>query len=385
MKYTETHRVLMSLFDINKPQMVLPNSSMSIRTFDFTSTPLFIKSEVLKESNGFYPYADANILENNQFRYPVFFPDDKVYDSAILLLHGLNERSWDKYLAWASDLCQQTQKPVILFPISFHMNRSPKEWSNPRAMSALVEKRKQLILNSDLSCFANLALSERLSQNPLRFFTSGHQSANDLIQLIQTIKKGKHSHFKEDTKVDFFAYSIGAFLSQILFLANPHNLLVDSRLFMFCGGSVFSEMMGSSKLIMDQPAFERLHAYYKDQIDNELQSHPELNADIKDNGLWLSFLSMLSFDKLKQYQVNSFKRLSKQIDVVTLLKDRVIPARGILETLGLSSKSKNAEVLDFPYQYSHEVPFPIFSDPKRSTIVDQYFEIVFNRAALFLR
>jgi len=94
---------------------------------------------------------------------------------------------------------------------------------------------------------------------------------------------------------------------------------------------------------------------------------------------------MLSYDNLKRYPYNSFKQLSKQINVVTLLKDRVIPSRGILETLSLTAKSNNAEVIDFPYDYSHEIPFPLYKDPYRAKIVDQWFDYVFNRASVFLR
>ena len=175
MGYTENYWALQSVFNINEQQILIPDSTMCIRMFEFNSTPLIpLLSEGNAESqnpDGFNLGSDYDISENNKFRYPVFLPDNQVYGEAILLIHGLNERSWDKYLAWAKELCQRTQKPVILFPISFHMNRSPKEWSNPRSMSVYVNKRKQHLSKSTTSCFANLALSERLSENPLRFFT----------------------------------------------------------------------------------------------------------------------------------------------------------------------------------------------------------------------
>ena len=68
--------------------------------------------------------------------------------------------------------------------------------------------------------------------------------------------------FKEDTSINLLAYSIGAFLSQVLLLANPGNLFTDSRLFMFCGGSIFSEMDGRARDIMDKEAFERMEYYF---------------------------------------------------------------------------------------------------------------------------
>ena len=44
----------------------------------------------------------------------------------------------------------------------------------------------------------------------------------------------------------------------------------------------------------------------------------------------------------------------------------------------------NVEMIDFPFDYTHENPFPIF-DGTESSLVDQNFEIVFSKAAAFLR
>ena len=83
----------------------------------------------------FCPVPDNNIQENKSFSYTVFTPrGTKKIDKAILLLHGLNERNWDKYLTWAEYLALATGKAVILFPIAFHMNRTPGTWYNPRAL-----------------------------------------------------------------------------------------------------------------------------------------------------------------------------------------------------------------------------------------------------------
>ena len=77
---------------------------------------------------------------------------------------------------------------------------------------------------------------------------------------------GKVSYISPNAQVDFFAYSIGAFLSQILFIANPNGIVSNSRLFMFCGGAFFSEMNGVSKMIMDETAFEKISNYYNDEF-----------------------------------------------------------------------------------------------------------------------
>src|SRR5690554_2612645 len=119
--------------------------------------------------------SDNYINENISFSYPVFIPHKtkiKNYEEAIILLHGLNERNWDKYLTWAEYLCVNSGKPVILFPIAYHINRAPSSWSNPRKMITLLNQRKEKYDDDRSMSFANVALSSRLSQNPERFYRS---------------------------------------------------------------------------------------------------------------------------------------------------------------------------------------------------------------------
>ena len=102
---------------------------------------------------------DNLIKENVSFNYPVFVPDhDRKYKDCIILLHGLNERNWNKYLCWAEYLCKSTGKPVILFPIAFHMNRTPENWYLPRQSMPWVSFRKNNTPDTDNSTFANVAL-----------------------------------------------------------------------------------------------------------------------------------------------------------------------------------------------------------------------------------
>jgi hypothetical protein len=388
MNYTETQKILQHLFVSNSDLITLPDSEMQIFRMQFHSNTTSFQSLMVREDTGnlshFCQMPDYLIPENQNFSYPVFLPENQKYNKAIILLHGLNERSWVKYLSWAYYLAQNMQRPVILFPISFHMNRAPKEWSDARQMSTYVTERKKLGEEAMLSSFVNLALSQRLSESPLRFFTSGQQSANDMVQLLKQVQNGDFPFLEKDTTVDFFSYSIGAFLSQILFLANPDKLLSNSKLFMFCGGSVFSEMNGVSKLIMDKKAFSRIHNFYIDGLENSA-GFSDVNGYIRATPLGRAFRAMLSYDKLKEYRADLFRRLNKQIQAIGLLKDTVIPVRGILATLGDGKRCTNAEVMDFPYAYSHEMPFPLFTDPAKAGIVDRYFEQVFSRAVTFLK
>lgn len=201
---------LNSLFSYDK-KAHLEESRLEIIPFRFTQT--IGASEINEFQKGlatteFCSVTDDHIQENKTFNYTVFAPSGKEKrDKAIILLHGLNERTWEKYLTWAEYLAGSTGKPVILFPIAFHMNRTPGSWCNPRMVLPWVNRRKQEIDNLENSTFANVTLSSRLSGNPLRFYASGRESVYNLWQLVHEIKSGKHPLFKEDTSINLFAYS----------------------------------------------------------------------------------------------------------------------------------------------------------------------------------
>jgi len=144
------------------------------------------------------------IIENKIFRYPVFSPTNKIDESrAIILLHGLNERNWNKYYSWAYSLCQKTKRTVILFPLAFHINRSPQSWSNPRYLEKLYSLRKTILGPDRSVSYANMAISSRLWENPLRFFHSGKQTLQDIEKLIGIIQDGKHSYIGKNTGLIF--------------------------------------------------------------------------------------------------------------------------------------------------------------------------------------
>ena len=260
MEFTQNYNQLKQIFSLATDKTDINGSNIEIHFLPFISKPditLPFDNAIMQTLD-----QDETISENTHFRYPVFVPKTNTpYKKAIILLHGLNERSWLKYLPWAYYLAEKANRPVILFPISFHMNRSPETWANPRMMMPLMKQRQETT-EVNMSSFVNAALSQRLCDEPLRFFRSGHQSAEDLTSLLQTINKGNYPFLEKEARVDFFGYSIGAFLSQVLFLANPNGLLTNSKLFLFCGGCQFSEMQGTSRLIMDSQAFAKLRRYY---------------------------------------------------------------------------------------------------------------------------
>ncbi len=360
----------------------LAESHLEIVPFRFTQT---IGADEIEEfqkgfdGTEFRPIADNHILENKSFTYTIFTPSSKVKrDKAIILLHGLNERTWEKYLTWAEYLAQNTGKPVILFPIAFHMNRTPNHWCNPRETLSWANVRKSKINGLCNSTFANVTLSSRLSKNPLRFYASGRESVYNLWQLVLEIKEGKHPLFKEDTSINLFAYSIGALLSQVLLLANPEKMFNDTRLFMFCGGSILSEMDGNARDIMDKNAYESIQKYYRHYFLEE--RFP--STSFKNDFIEQAFKAMIREDVMQDYRETFFQKACNRIRAISLKKDKVMPTLGVVKALGNIS-DKILEEMDFPFSYSHQVPFP-FRNKSNQTLINQSFLNVFGKVAAFL-
>ena len=263
------------------------------------------------------------------------------------------------------------------------MNRSPESWAKPRKMMSLLNNRKT-IDGLSMSTFANIALSQRLSDDPLRFFTSGKQSADDLLNLLVDIKEGGIPFLDKGAQVDFFSYSIGSFLAQLLFLANPDNLVSSSRLFIFCGGTLFDQMRGTSRLIMDSYAYAALRKYYLKDFLIELKSKSPFSSYVR-GGLWgEAFMAMISDENNKFYREYRFRKLRNQLRVVTLKNDAVMPSNSVKQSFSCVSNNSFVTELNFPFHYTHENPFPIYTE-SASSDVDQSFNEVFSIASDFYR
>jgi hypothetical protein len=375
MEYTKTYNTLKNIFIPDKEEILIPESDIKIYNVGFRSDfPV----------EGFLNATDKLIAENRSFSYPVFTPGKTNSNKVILLLHGLNERSWIKYLVWAYWLAEYTDSYVILFPISFHINRSPASWKDPRAMIPVMKDRTSLNGEIKMSSFANIAISNRLTESPLRFFNSGYQTVTDITKLLLTVRNAQHPVIPGSENINIFAYSIGAFLAEIILMGNPDNLFTESKLFIFCGGSVFSNMQGSSKLIMDSKAFERVYRYYLYEFEKSITGKSPVENLLRTSQLGMAFRSMIDFGRLKTFRENLLTKLRNQIHSITLKMDTVIPPAGVVSTLNIFNNKTIAEVWDFPYVYSHENPFPLFNTPL-SKEVDRSFENIFSEAKNFFR
>ena len=102
MLFTEMYTGLKSLFNLERNRIDIPFSDISIRMQEFSSSDDFASSDSKAAIPVYYPSPDNEVSENCRFTYPVFVKGNLgKYNNPILLLHGLNERSWFKYLPWA--------------------------------------------------------------------------------------------------------------------------------------------------------------------------------------------------------------------------------------------------------------------------------------------
>jgi hypothetical protein len=378
MKYIEQYNHLTDLFDLTRDEISLPGSRTIIRNMTFHSKmPWHFNFPGINEDN--------KICENSNFRYPVILPEGKAkFSEAIIFLHGLNERTWNKHLAGARFLAEKTNKAVIMFPLSYHINRGLPEWSDTRKMSALLELRKQKYPNVKDASVVNLALSERLTDFPERFFISGLQSGMDLIALLKEIRTGDHPLFEQGTKIDLFAYSISCMMLQSLMISNPDNILENSRIVFFAGGSLFSHLQGISKYILDSVAFESIHTFYSNIIRRKTSLSKGVFPWIMENKFGQSFRAIIAPDKLRNVREKSMDNFHDNLMVIALRDDKVIPVEGIRMATGDKFfHSKKFRIVHFPYAYTHENPFPVLYR-KIDELVEKAFLSVFNPTLEFL-
>jgi len=329
---------------------------------------------------------DSEVLENKQFRYHIVAPADvSQVDDFILMFHGFNEKTWDKYLPWAMKIVEDTGKAVVLFPFAFHMNRSPFAWSDSRQMQRVSEERRNAFPDIIAATFSNVAISTRLHVKPQRFFWSGLQSYYDVIQFLDQVKSGRHPFIGSDARYDIFAYSIGGLLAQILMMTNHNGYFSASKLCLFCAGTVFNRISPVSRYILDSEANVALYSYIVEHLETHLKKDHRLR-----HYLWgehqegISFRAMLNYNVRRQEREEMLRKISSQVFAITLEKDSVIPPYEVINTLQGCNRDIPipVEVIDFDYPYKHENPFP--SDVRMAPQVDEGFRKVFDRVGDFL-
>jgi hypothetical protein len=330
--------------------------------------------------------ADSEISDNLNFRYHVVFPAGvKKARNLIILIHGFNEKSWDKYLPWAAFLAGKTGKAVIMFPIAFHMNRAPSIWSDKRHMRRASQERKKqypMLINSTLS---NAAISTRLHNRPERFIWSGLESYHDIIDLVEDIKKGNQPNIEAEAGIDFCSYSIGTFLGEIVLMSNKDGYFSKSRYATFCGGPVFNRLSPVSKFILDSEANVSLYSYLVEHLESHMKNSPLLGRLLSgDYAEGVNFRSLLNYRVNLDYREDKFRSFSERFYAVALARDEVVPAYEVINTLQgrRHDIGIRVDVLDYPYPYRHEDPFPLNS--RITQEVNRQFNATFAKISEFL-
>ena len=331
--------------------------------------------------------ADPEVKENNAFRYHIMRPaGGKKISEMVMLFHGFNEKTWDKYLPWAQKIVRETGKAVVLFPIAFHMNRAPVLWNDKRTMYAYSERRKEIFPDIIKSSLSNVAISVRLHAMPQRFIWSGLQTYNDVISFVEMCRNGLHPAIEKEFTVDFFTYSIGSLLAEILKLTNYKGYFTDTRLCMFCGGAVFNRLSPVSKFILDSEANVALYSYLVEHIESHRKKDPRLNHFMSPaHPEGYNFYCMLDYKAEMDYRENRFREISSQVLAVTLKQDKVVPAYEVINTLQGAGRDLPipVEIFDLPYSYQHEDPFP--ASGGNTALVDEAFDQIFEPIVRFLR
>ncbi len=376
----DENTVIQNLSFTSKHRAILPGGAANHDTYEYCTPDSDDEADIINKN-------DAEISENIHFRYHIFYPGGHTKQKHIIFLfHGFNEKYWDKYLTWAKYITNATGKTVILFPIAFHMNRAPHSWSDSHKMFTVSLHRKELHPDVICSTLSNVAISTRLHNKPQRFIWSGLQSYFDVIDLVEQIKKDQHPIIAPDATIDFFAYSIGCLLAEILMMTNKKGYFSESKLCMFCGGAVFNRLSPVTKFILDSEANVSLYSY----VVEHLESHMKHNAML---GLFLgeshpegiNFRSMLNYNIFMDRREKKLRHMADRLFALTLSKDTVIPPYEIVNTLTGNRRDIpiRVEILDFPYKYKHEDPFPAvepLADP-----VQEAFDKTFHLICQFLR
>ena len=167
---------------------------------------------------------------------------------------------------------------------------------------------------------------------------------------------------------------------QCLITADPDDIFRNSKFVFFAGGSLFSEMYGVSRFIMDNKAFERIHHYFLKEMEEEIKGHGDYSEVLRESNMGKAFRAMIRYDRYKKIRDKVMDYFRPRIMVIALRDDKVIPLKGIQDFFG---KHGNIKVMHFKFPYIHENPFPVHI-PDARELVDKAFSKVFTRSAAFL-
>ncbi len=231
----------------------------------------------------------------------------------------------------------------------------------------------------------NVAISTRLHYRPERFIWSGLESYYDVMDLVAHIRGGLHPAVKADASIDFFSYSVGSFLGQTIMMTDENGHFSDSRYVMFCGGPVFNRLSPVSKFILDSEASVRLYSYLVEHLESHLRDNKDLrnvlDGEVEEGRV---FRSLLNYRDSLAYREEKLRAIHDRLYAVALANDQVVPPYEVINTLRGSRQNIGTlvDILDFPYPYRHEDPFPMSGG--QASEVNKAFCATFAKIADFL-
>jgi hypothetical protein len=184
--------------------------------------------------------------------------------------------------------------------------------------------------------------------------------------------------------MDLFAYSIGAFLFDVLIMTNHQHYFDKSKFVMFCGGPVFNRLSPVSKFILDSQANVVLYSYIIEHLDSHIRNDEKLRHYLCERPEGISFRSMLNYGVMSDLREERLRAIAQRLLAVTLKQYTVVPPYEIANTLQGKYRDipVKVDMYDLPYPYKHENPFPALE--KYSDEVDAGFKRVFEPIGEFL-
>lgn len=300
--------------------------------------------------------ADAEIGENLRFRYPLL-RDAAPAGAAercrqlVVFFHGLNERSFTKYVPWAYQLWRSTGAAVALYPLAFHIRRVSPLWG--ARLKAFQDARRALAGNENVHAF-NAVISDRLGHHPERFFWGGLQSYREVVDLVRRIRAGAHPHVDPAAQIDLVGFSAGGYLALALLLIDEDGLFSRSRAVLFESGAALRDVNLSSRLIVDLAAETALMKLFV--------RHTELYANVRlrhwldhhVEGRWFRAICGAPSERLALER--RLGELAPRLLGVTNLNDQVIPPGGVLNLLQGLHRDTGVRVEELELGV-HEHPF----------------------------
>jgi pimeloyl-ACP methyl ester carboxylesterase len=326
--------------------------------------------------------SDANIEQNNRFRYPLIRETGRGrlhrHDRAIILLHGLNEGVFSKYVPWACRLREETGTPVLLFPMTFHMNRVMPGWAAQQ--HGLFERRNRLVGNDSSHRF-NAVISERLQVRPERFFWGAVQTYLDLVDLVQQIRSGRHPHFAEGARVDLIGYSAGGYFTLLLMMDDREELFSDSRGVVFASGVPIRDLDLASPLILDLTAEVALTRLFVKNIDPPQSLRMQHWLELHPEGRWMREFCGQRPKRARLEQ--RLRELAPRLLGIANINDEVVPLGAMLNMLQGVQRNSGVRVLELDLGV-HENPFSAPSydkaKPGRRLITEFFDETMYGQA-----